>query len=185
MANSIEEQSQRYLLVYWNIQIAYFSVCNICADRNVLKTNLQCPSWSGNISHVADHFWQHCSGFGEISISLKTSDHFLDLNCWCLSSHGHLDFFYFFCSTFDQHVSDKCEATTLWPWGKKWCLFLFSQVSGCWILLAATQSLPMDWQWQGYEIATIFEICTAAGMVLNHSSEGDHSLVSVILLLFG
>lgn len=40
------------------------------------------------------------------------------------------------------------------------------------------------WQWQGYEIATIFEICTAAGMVLNHSNEGGHSLVSVILLLF-
>jgi len=42
----------------------------------------------------------------------------------------------------------------------------------------------MDWQWQGYDIATIYEICTAAGMVLNHSNEGDRSLVSVILLLF-
>lgn len=52
------------------------------------------------------------------------------------------------------------------------------------MLLASVHSLPAEQQWQQYEIDIIFEICTAAGMVLNHSSEDDHSLFNVTLLLF-
>lgn len=52
------------------------------------------------------------------------------------------------------------------------------------MLLASVHSLPTEQQWQQYEIDTIFEIFTAAGLLLNHSSEVDHSLISVTLLLF-
>lgn len=52
------------------------------------------------------------------------------------------------------------------------------------MLLASVHSLPTEQQWQQYEIDTVFEICTAAGMVLNHSSEVDHTLINVTLLLF-
>jgi len=40
----------------------------------------------------------------------------------------------------------------------------------------------MEQQWQQYEIDTIFVICTDADMLLNHSSEADHSLVNVTVI---